>query len=139
MIANERGMTVVEVLVAVAIIGIGLTAVATGMTLGTSGITTGQQETIATFLAEQRIEDVKAFALSTNPLQGFANVTTANFPAEDYGTIAGGYDGYRRATAVAIASATMRVVTVNVFYRPIGVAATNPERQVTLSAALRTR
>src|SRR5512134_674581 len=101
MINNERGMTLVEVLVAVTVLTIGLTAIATGMQLGTSGIGLGQQETTATFLAEQRLEDVKAFALSTLAAQGFANVTTANFPAEAYGAIAGGYPGYRRTTTVA--------------------------------------
>ena len=48
---NERGMTLVEVLVAVFVITIGLTAVATGMQLATGGITAGQQETTAVFIA----------------------------------------------------------------------------------------
>jgi prepilin-type N-terminal cleavage/methylation domain-containing protein len=140
MIASERGMTLVEVLVAVAIITIGLTAIATGMVLGTSGVNQGQQETTAAFLGEQKIEDIKAVALSTAATQGFANVTTAKFPAEDYGTIAGGYTSYRRTTTVTDPSATMKVVVVNVFYRPVGVShAANAERQVTLTTALRQR
>jgi prepilin-type N-terminal cleavage/methylation domain-containing protein len=137
---NERGMTLIEVLVAVAIITIGLTAIATGMQVATSGINSGQQETTASFLAEQRIEDIKAFALSTAATQGFANVTAANFPNEAYGTIAGGYNGYRRTTTITTPSATMRVVTVSVFYVPVGVNhAANAERQVTVSTALRDR
>lgn len=140
MIANERGMTLVEVLVAVTIITVGLTAIATGMQLATSGINQGQQETTAAFLAEQKLEDIKAFALSTNAAQGWANVTSANFPTEAYGTLAGGYSGYRRTTTITNPSATMRVVVVRVFYIPVGVShASNNEREVAVSTVLRQR
>jgi prepilin-type N-terminal cleavage/methylation domain-containing protein len=139
-ILNERGMTLVEVLVAVTIITVGLTAIATGMQVATSGINTGQQETTAAFLAEQKIEDIKAFALSTAAAQGFANVTAANFPAEAYGTIAGGYNGYRRTTTVNNPSATMKVVIVKVFYVPVGVSrSANAERELALTTVLRNR
>ena len=140
MIHNERGLTLIECLVAIAIITVGLTAIATGMQLATSGVTTGQQETTATFLAEQRIEDIKAFALSTGAGQGFANVTAASFPAEGYGSLPGGYTQYRRTTTVASPNATTRLVTVNVFYIPVGINnSVNSERQVTLSTLLRER
>jgi prepilin-type N-terminal cleavage/methylation domain-containing protein len=135
---NQRGMTLVEVLVAAAIITVGLTAVATGMQLATSGVTAGQQETTAVFLAEQRMEDIKAFALSTAVAQGFANVTAANFPADAYGAIAS-YTGYRRTVTITDPSATVKRVTVDVFYLPVAVASTNTERQVSVSTALRTR
>jgi len=140
MIAGERGMTLVEVLVAVAIITIGLTAIATGMVLGTSGINQGQQETTAAFLAEQKLEDIKAFALSTASGQGFANVTGTSFPAEDYGSISGGYSTYRRTTTITNPSATTKVVVVSVFYKPVGVSQTSSsERQVAVSTLLRER
>jgi prepilin-type N-terminal cleavage/methylation domain-containing protein len=137
---NERGMTLVEVLVAVAVLTVGLTAIAAGMQLGTSGITQAQQETTATFLAEQRLEDVRAFALSTAAAQGYANVTAANFPAEAYGTIPGGYAGYRRTTTIADPSATMKVVAVRVFYRSVAVSSTgDTEREVAVTTSLRQR
>ena len=135
---NERGMTLVEVLVAVAVITVGLTAVATGMQLATGSIATGQQETTAVFLAEQRLEDIKAFALSPAAAQGFANVTSANFPVENYSSIAN-YGGYRRAVTITNPSATMKRVTVDVFYVPVAVASANAERQVTVSTVLRSR
>jgi prepilin-type N-terminal cleavage/methylation domain-containing protein len=135
---NERGMTLVEVLVAVCVITVGLTAVATGMQLATGGIAAGQQETTATFLAEQRLEDIKAFALSTAVAQGFGNVTGANFPAESYGSIAN-YTGYRRTVTITDPSATVKRVTVDVFYIPVAVASTNSERQVSVSTVLRVR
>jgi prepilin-type N-terminal cleavage/methylation domain-containing protein len=135
---NQRGMTLVEVLVAVAVITVGLTAVATGMQLATGGVAAGQQETTAVFLAEQRLEDIKAFALSTAAGQGFTNITSANFPAEAYGAIAN-CTGYRRTVTITDPSATVKRVTVDVFYLPVAVASTNTERQVSLSTALRTR
>jgi prepilin-type N-terminal cleavage/methylation domain-containing protein len=140
MITNERGMTLIEVLVAVTIISVGLTAIATGMHLGTAGINQGQQETTAAFLAEQKVEDIKAFALSAAAGQGFANVTAANFPAEAYNTIAGGYQRYRRTTTLTFPSATMIVVVVRVFYVPVGIShVTNNEREVAVSTVLRQR
>jgi prepilin-type N-terminal cleavage/methylation domain-containing protein len=60
----ERGFTLVEILVATAIIMVGLVAVATGFQFATSGVATGRGETIATFLAEQRIEQLKTVAMS---------------------------------------------------------------------------
>jgi prepilin-type N-terminal cleavage/methylation domain-containing protein len=138
MIGNERGMTLIELLMAVFIITIGLTAIAAGMQLATSSINVGQQETTASFLAEHKLEDIKAFALSTNAAQGFDNVTSANFPAEAYNSIAT-YGSYRRATTISNPSATVKVVVVNVFYFPVGVASTSAERQVTLSTMLRQR
>jgi prepilin-type N-terminal cleavage/methylation domain-containing protein len=143
MIKNARGMTLTEVLIAVFIITIGLTAVATGMQLATVGINVGQQETTATFLAEEKLEDIKAFALSGSGTQGFANVTSANFPAEAYGTIAingTSYSRYRRTTTITTPTATTKVIVVNVFYTPGAVSANaNAERQVALSTVLTAR
>ncbi len=148
MMHNERGLTLVEILVAVVIITVGLTAIATGFQLATSGVNQGQQETTAAFLAEQRVEDIKAFALSTNAAQGFINVTGANFPAEGYSSIGNlvgqaqtrEYAGFRRTTTITDPTATTKVVVINVFYIPVGVSATaNSERQVSLSTVLRQR
>jgi prepilin-type N-terminal cleavage/methylation domain-containing protein len=60
---DETGFTLAEVLVATSIIVIGLTAVATGFQFAAAGIATGRSETIAVFLAEQRVEQLKAVAL----------------------------------------------------------------------------
>ena len=45
------------------IIGVGLVAVGAGFDTAIQGIETGRQQTTATFLAEQRMEQVKATAL----------------------------------------------------------------------------
>jgi Tfp pilus assembly protein PilV len=140
-IRTERGMSVIEILVAVFVITIGLVAVATGMQLATAGVAAGQQQTTAVFLAEQRLEDIKAFALSTNALQGWANVTPFNFPAaEAYGSVTN-YVGstYRRTTTIGFSTATTKRITVSVFWVPVGVASTNAERSVTLTVVLAAR
>jgi prepilin-type N-terminal cleavage/methylation domain-containing protein len=139
MMANERGMTLVEILIAVAIIVTGLVGVMTGMQVATGGVATGQQQTTATFLAEQRMEDIRAFALSTTAAQGWSNVTSANFADEAYGTLPS-YTTYRRTTTITNPTATTKVVVVSVFWRPVAVSGTaNAERSVIVRTVLATR
>jgi len=52
-----------EVLVATALVTVGLLAVITGFQYATSGVATGGGETAAVFLAEQRIEQLRAEAM----------------------------------------------------------------------------
>jgi prepilin-type N-terminal cleavage/methylation domain-containing protein len=59
MTLNERGLTLAEILVAVAIIGIGLVGLAVVIPISTYGVQEGNQLSTATFLAEQRIEQVR--------------------------------------------------------------------------------
>ena len=151
MIADQRGMTLIELMVAVVIITVGLVAVGTGMQLATSGVAAGQQMTTATFLAEQRLEDIKAFALSTNASQGWSNVTSTNFAAsEAYSTItsntgtstSGGtsYASYRRTTTITNPTSTTKRVTVQVFFIPVAVSSSaNAERSVVVSTVLASR
>src|SRR5262245_31835633 len=56
---NEGGMTLVEVLLATAIIGIGLAALASAIPLAAYGIHEGKYLSTATFLANQRLEQVR--------------------------------------------------------------------------------
>jgi prepilin-type N-terminal cleavage/methylation domain-containing protein len=63
-ISGQGGFTLPEVLVATFVILVGLVAVATGFQYATSGVATGRGETIATFLAEQRLEQLKTVALT---------------------------------------------------------------------------
>jgi prepilin-type N-terminal cleavage/methylation domain-containing protein len=72
MLTEQRGFTLAEVLVAVFVILVGLIAVATGFQYATSGVATGRGETVATFLAEQRVEQLKTIAMTnyTGPWTG---------------------------------------------------------------------
>jgi len=60
---HDRGFTLIEVLVATFITTTGLIAVAMGLQYAVTGIETGRGETTATFLAEQKVEQLRAIAL----------------------------------------------------------------------------
>jgi type II secretory pathway pseudopilin PulG len=138
---RESGLTLVEIIVAAAVIGLGLVGVVAGFLYAVGGIEGGRQQTTAVFLAEQRMEQIKAAAL-TNLL----NVTTAAYPAEGYGSVSNNghaTPSYRRTVTIVDAPAGLadtKLVEVWVFYRPVvgfGVLAT--ERGVRLSALLTAR
>lgn len=61
---GESGFTLVEVILATVVISVGLVAVATGFQFATSGVASGRGETTAAFLAEQRVEQLKARAIA---------------------------------------------------------------------------
>jgi prepilin-type N-terminal cleavage/methylation domain-containing protein len=67
MILNERGLTLAEILVAVAIIGLGLVGLAVVIPVSSYGVQEGSQLSTATFLAEQMIERARASAWTANP------------------------------------------------------------------------
>lgn len=58
-LADARGMTLAEILVALVIISIGLVGLASVVPLSSWGIQEGNQMTTSVFLAEQRLEQVK--------------------------------------------------------------------------------
>jgi Tfp pilus assembly protein PilV len=135
---NEQGLGLAETLVAVAIMSIGLVGVLSAIGQGATSVDSARRGTTALFLAEQKIEEVKGFALNTTTSgQGWGLLTAAQFPAEDYSTIGTGYEGYRRAVTVTVVSATVKRVDVQVFYRPV--AGTGEETSVTVSTQLVTR
>ena len=59
LVSNQRGMTLAEVLVALPIITIGLLALLSAIPLSTYAIQDGSQTSTATFLANQRLEQVR--------------------------------------------------------------------------------
>jgi prepilin-type N-terminal cleavage/methylation domain-containing protein len=136
---GEAGFTLAEILVACAIISVGLVAVSMGFGYGVDGVEAGRQQSTAVFLAEQRIEQAKDLA-ARNP--NLADLTTANLPAtEAYGTIASA-PTYRRTTAITPnpGGATGARVDVDVLYRPVtGRGVLTTERSVRLSIFLANR
>jgi len=56
---DERGLTLAEILVALAIISIGLVGLAAVVPISSYGIQEGNQMSTATFLAEQRLEQLR--------------------------------------------------------------------------------
>jgi prepilin-type N-terminal cleavage/methylation domain-containing protein len=120
-VRNDQGFTLAETLAAVGVLGIGLVALLSSMSWGFATVDSSRRSTTALFLAEQRMEQVKAFAVSTAAGQGWALVTSAAFPAEAYGAIPG-YPDYRRTVTVTNnpgGAANTKLVEVHVFYRPV--------------------
>ena len=121
---GQSGLGLAELLVAVFILSVGLVAVGAGFAAAIQGVETSRQETTATFLAEQRLEQIHATALGNSLVacMGFLSVTSACFPEQAYGTIATA-PGYRSTVTVTdyiVGGAVVRKrVDVQVFYRPI--------------------
>lgn len=137
---GQAGFTLAEILVACAIISVGLVAVAMGFGVGVDGVEAGRQQSTAVFLAEQRIEQAKDLAARTPNL---ADLTTTNLPAsEAYGTITGAPPRYRRTTTITNnpGGANGARVDVTVFYQPVtGRGVLTTERVVSLSIFLANR
>ena len=140
-VKGQAGFTLIEVLITIAFLSIGIVAMLSSLSAGVSGVDRGRRSTTALFLSEQRMEQIKAFALSKNPLQGWVNVVSANFPAEAYGAIAG-YPDYRRTVTITTnpgGAANTKQVEVWVFYRPITPAANGGENSITTATLLVSR
>jgi prepilin-type N-terminal cleavage/methylation domain-containing protein len=117
-VTDQRGMTLAEVIVAVAIIGVGLVALSSAIPLGAYGIQEGNQLSTATFLANQRMEELRNAKWDTGLTVGTSTETPMAAP----------YTGYNRTVQIRgcdtggcgdIFSADLRQVTVTVSYRPM--------------------
>ena len=158
-LSNERGITVAEVLVAAAILSLGLAALMSVVPVASYGVQDGNQTSTATFLAQQRLEQVRnATWTATIDCVGLsANATSAPSPFPvgscvgtpvtfpDEATLPG-FAQYARSVRISdcglaanavvcgtITSSAARLVTVTVTYRPISAAgASNANTSVTL-------
>ena len=128
MLTDERGLTLVDVLFAVALISLGLIGILSAFPTGIAGVETGRQESMAAFLAEQMVEQVKNDALTN-----FAGVLTTNANYnQNYNTIPNAAN-YRRVVTVTNLSPDIKQIQVSVFYRPVissGVSTTEREVRV---------
>jgi prepilin-type N-terminal cleavage/methylation domain-containing protein len=140
--SGQRGFTLAEVLVAVFVILVGLVAIATGFQYATSGVATGRGETMATFLAQQRIEQLKTVAMTNYdpPYPGVslaAGTTTEYCQTSNIGvtsancqsTAISGTTSYTRVTTITdnpggtgctgAAPLLCKRIRVSVTYRPV--------------------
>jgi len=132
---DEAGFTLVEVMIATAVIMAGLVAVMMGFGFATTGAEAGRQQTTALFLAEQRMEAVRSVAVNlSNPNAWTDPQIAAGIAQEPYGTIPDA-PSYRRTTTITDSAPPVnwKRVQVDVFYRPIAEpGAQGQERQLTL-------
>ncbi len=107
---DQRGVTVLELLVAMSLLATALVGLAASFPYALYGVVAGGYQTTATLLAQKDIESAKATdyaSLSSLGTGGFVTVS--------------GYDGFQRSVAVATATPTAQTTTVTVVVRFSGV------------------
>jgi Tfp pilus assembly protein PilV len=77
-IVRQDGFSIVEALIAAALIGLAFLAISTLFPTGYSNITYGGRITTAVAHAQQKIEQLKAIAADTTPGQGFNAIDATN-------------------------------------------------------------
>lgn len=75
---DERGFSLVEILVAVGIIAIGLVGLAGVVSVSSYGLQEGNQLSTATFLAEQRLEEVRNAPWAASPANDCLGVSSSD-------------------------------------------------------------
>jgi len=146
---DDRGLTLAEILVATVVISIGLVGLAVVIPLSSYGVHEGNAMSTATFLAEQRLEEVRNASWTTTPSANdclgsgtgaapTSSICTRTQPTActsgtacttfaDESAVTG-YSGYSRnvritdcgVTACAgVTNAAMRLIRVTVSYKPI--------------------
>jgi prepilin-type N-terminal cleavage/methylation domain-containing protein len=141
---NDRGITLAEVLIAAAILAIGMAALMSVVPVASYGVQDGNQTSTATFLAQQRLEQVRnATWDATRDCVGLSpNVTSPPAPSPvatcgatavtypDEATVPG-FTQYARTVRITdcgvtpcgtVTSPAMRLVMVTVTYRPLSAA-----------------
>jgi len=148
-----------EVLAAVAVVAIGLSALASAIPVAGAAVSEGARLSTATFLASARLEEIRAAAWSATPAVDRLGVSGAPLsPPESEGAttfadetaLPDPYAGYSRQVRIldcglppgcgAVTSVRLRQVTVTVAYRPVtatGVAAIDKSVSVTTLVAQR--
>jgi prepilin-type N-terminal cleavage/methylation domain-containing protein len=84
--SSERGMTVVEILVAIVILAIGLLVLAGGSVVVTRNLTRGRLAMLATARAEAKLDELRAIGASTVPNCGSVNFASS-VSAQTFGKI----------------------------------------------------
>ena len=140
--SDERGLTLVEILVAVSILGVGVAGLGIVIPVSISGVQAGNQLSTATFLADQALERARAAVWTADPPVDCLGVSSGDLAPVPTGATCrnavatefpderavGGHPQYRRTVRVASCATTpcagaitdgLRLVEVSVAYTPL--------------------
>jgi prepilin-type N-terminal cleavage/methylation domain-containing protein len=109
MTGTEKGFTLVEVLIAVMVLAIAFLAMYQMQAMAVRGNETANQVTIATMLAQDKMEEIR----NTN----YDDVTNLNFPTENYGMVPN-FLQFRREVAVT-ENGRVKTVRVTVLWKVV--------------------
>jgi len=110
---KNRGFTLIELMVALTILSMGLLAIAKMQIFGIQSNTHGNMVTIATILAQDRLEQIK------DVISSGQTVNLSDFPQEDFGDIP---NFSRFSRQVTISNGTdFNTITVTTSWRYFGI------------------
>jgi prepilin-type N-terminal cleavage/methylation domain-containing protein len=158
-VSDQRGLTLVEILLAATIVAVGLAGLASAIPLSFYGVQEGSQLSIATFLANQRMEQIRRAAWSASPPRDEIGVSPApgtppwsdgraTFPDEL--PLPAPHGQYRRHVRISdcssgagcqgVVSPDLRQIVVTVTYAPLtGVGRSPDGKSTTLTLLLAKR
>jgi type IV pilus modification protein PilV len=90
---NNKGTTLIELLIALSVLSVGLLGVSKMQLFGIQSNAHANKLTVATILAQDRLEQIKAVIRSGQ------TVVASDFPLDDYGSIAN-FSGFRRQVTI---------------------------------------
>src|SRR3990170_3402580 len=158
-IRSQAGMSLAEVLVASTVVGVGLSGLLSAVPLAGYGIHEGQSLSTATFLANQRLEEVRNAQWTQSPVAdrlggspSASPVAGINITFPDEAPMATPYAGYTRTVRITdcgvgpgcggIINSGMRQIVVSVSYTPVtgtGQAAAGTTKAATVSLLMAQR
>ena len=124
-VVGNDGFTLAEVLAATALIGIALVAMSAAVQHGLSGIEIGRGASVAVFLLEDKLEELRALALVEWDNDALSPGTTTDHcrPSDVTCSPLAAPGAFRRTTTVSAVTSPCaprcKLVTVAVFYRPL--------------------
>jgi hypothetical protein len=158
---SQAGMSLAEILVASTLVGVGLTGLLSAVPLAGYGLHEGQSLSTATFLASQRLEEVRSAQWTQSPVADSLGVSASSTTAPvagagvtfpDEAPMAAPYAGYTRTVRITdcgvgpgcggIINSGMRQVVVSVSYTPVtgtGQAAAGTTKTATISLLMAQR
>jgi type IV pilus assembly protein PilV len=115
---NNQGFTMLELLIAIAILAIGLLGLATLQTSSIQGNRDSKEMTTAVFLAEKKMEELKSSPFTASPIN-IGTTNDSNNPMNGSGASGGIYNRSWNVQTY-MSSANMKQITVTVAWNMAG-------------------